>query len=199
MRIPPPEVLATWPFPNYEDPEVKGPALVIINAILLPLVLVACAVRIYARTFVKKWFGIDDALIVLALVRGGSDASPHITLLTRELQIFNIGLTVVVVLASTTYGWNRHAWDLPFTMIPQANQVAFVAKLFFIFAATFTRLSLIAFYYRLVGNSTFKWFAWTLHLSVAWMVSVVIAFTCLTIWLCMFESPCNLLLRNTHD
>jgi hypothetical protein len=94
-------------------------------------------------------------------------------------------MTVVVILANERYGWNRHEWDIPFTMVPGANIIAFVAKLMFTFASTFTRISLICFYYRLVKDSGICWFRWILHISMAWTVAVCISFVCETIWLCV--------------
>lgn len=69
-------------------------------------------------------------------------------------------------------------------MIQSANIIAFIAKLTFTLAATFTRLSLICFYYRLIKDSGIQWFNWVLHASVVWTMSVCIVFICLTIWLC---------------
>lgn len=69
-------------------------------------------------------------------------------------------------------------------MIQSANIIAFIAKLTFTLAATFIRLSLICFYYRLIKDSGIKWFNWVLHISVAWTMSVCIVFIVLTIWLC---------------
>lgn len=69
-------------------------------------------------------------------------------------------------------------------MISPANIVAFAAKLTFTLAATFIRLSLICFYYRLVKDSGIKWFSWVLHVSVVWTLAVCAAFVALTIWLC---------------
>ncbi len=94
-------------------------------------------------------------------------------------------MTVVVVLANEAYGWNLHEWDLKPSMIVQANKIAFVAKLMFTLAATFTRLSLICFYYRLVKDSGLRWFNWVLHASLAWTVAVCISFVCEVIWLCV--------------
>lgn len=51
-------------------------------------------------------------------------------------------------------------------------------------AATFTRLSLICFYYRLVKDSGIRWFVWVLHASVIWQIALCITFVCLTVWLC---------------
>lgn len=100
-------------------------------------------------------------------------------------QLFTLGMTIVVILANEAYGWNRHEWDLAPEMIVGANKIAFVAKLMFTFAATFTRTSLICFYYRLVKDSGLKWFNWVLHASLAWTIAVCILFVGETIWLCV--------------
>lgn len=94
-------------------------------------------------------------------------------------------MTVVVILANQAYGWNRHEWDLTEPMIIAAGKIAFVAKLMFTLAATFTRVSLICFYYRLVKDSGIQWFRWVLHASMVWTVAVCISFICETVWLCV--------------
>ena len=71
-------------------------------------------------------------------------------------------------------------------MIQSANIVAFAAKLTFTLAATFTRLSLISFYYRLIKDSGVKWFSWVLHVSMAYTIAVCVKFVALTIWLCSY-------------
>lgn len=71
-------------------------------------------------------------------------------------------------------------------MFQNANIVAFAAKLLFVEAATFTRMSLIFFYYRLVRDTGIAWFSWVLHASMAFVVALGIAFTCIGIWLCMY-------------
>ena len=65
-------------------------------------------------------------------------------------QLFAVGMTVVVMLANSVYGWDRHEWDIPIEQIADANKIAFVAKLTFTLAATFTRISLICFYLSLI-------------------------------------------------
>lgn len=121
-------------------------------------------------------------------------------------QISDVGLTAVVLLANLRYGWDRHEWDIreymsphnserviltrmvltveAFHMIPHAQQVAFAAKILFSLAATFIRMSLMCFYYRLVKDSGIKWFSRVLHVSVAWNVVVCLVFVALSIWLC---------------
>ncbi|RMY26120.1 hypothetical protein D0867_00258 [Hortaea werneckii] len=165
MRFPPLEVLSTWPTPNYDDPKTRGQASLIVNIISLFLVLVAVALRVYSRTSVRRWFGLDDIMIGLA-------------------TIFTIGLTVVVVLANERFGWDRHIYDIPFDHIEKANIIALTAKVAFTLAATFTRLSLCMFYYRLVGDSGIVWFRWVVHANVAFTISVCITFVFLSVFLC---------------
>lgn len=96
-------------------------------------------------------------------------------------------MTAVVLLANRKYGWDRHLYDIPEfpgTEIQTANIIAFVAKIMFTLAATFTRLSLICFYFRLVKDSRKKWFNRVLHASLLWTVAVCIAFVALVIWQC---------------
>lgn len=93
-------------------------------------------------------------------------------------------MTAVVLLANTRYGWNRHLWDVPVTVLQNANIIAFVAKIMFTLAATFTRLSLLCFYFRLVKDTNIKWFKLVMRLSVVWTVCVCISFIALVIWQC---------------
>ncbi|KAK5705189.1 hypothetical protein LTR97_002306 [Elasticomyces elasticus] len=130
MRIPPLSVLLTWPTPNYVDPVTRGNASLVVNVIFTTLVILAVALRFYCRFSAGALrFGWDDAMIALA------------TLCT-------VAMTAVVILANERYGWDRHLWDIQTADIEKANIIAFVAKLVFTLAATFTRLSLCAFYYR---------------------------------------------------
>lgn len=114
-----------------------------------------------------------------------------------------MGLAIVVILADKKYGWDRHVrtvilprrernadmpqiWDIPSVEIQSANIIAFSAKLLFTLAATFTRLSLCSFYYRLVKDSGMKWFEWIVHATVAFTIAVCIVFVSLTIFLCTY-------------
>lgn len=69
MRVPPPEVKATWPKPNYVNPETRGPALLIVELTILPLALIILILRLYVRTMLLKNSGWDDWLMVGAAVR----------------------------------------------------------------------------------------------------------------------------------
>ena len=88
MQLPPADVLLSWPTPNYDNPVTRGPALLIVNSIFISLAVITVVARIYTRIVIKRWFGIDDVFILLAL-------------------LFTLGLTAVVILANQRFGWNR--------------------------------------------------------------------------------------------
>lgn len=69
MRFPPPEVKASWPKPNYVDPERRGHASVIVQSILVFLVTLIVFIRLYAKLFMTKaGLGLDDILIFISWV-----------------------------------------------------------------------------------------------------------------------------------
>ncbi|CAE7207985.1 hypothetical protein PTTW11_09771 [Pyrenophora teres f. teres] len=165
MQLPPLDVILSWPTPNYVDPQTRGPALVIVNSIFITLAILTVCARLYTRLIIKRWFGIDDVFILLAL-------------------LFTLGLTAIVLLANEKYGWDRHEWDVPISQIIPTYKVAMAAKVIFTAAATFTRLSLHCFYYRLVADSGKSWFKWLVHANVAYTVGIFIALTFMAIFFC---------------
>ncbi|GME64378.1 hypothetical protein GTA08_BOTSDO12914 [Neofusicoccum parvum] len=166
VREIPLSVLFTWPAPNYVNPDTRGPALLVVNAVFITLCTITLFLRLYTRIFIKRWFGSDDVFIILA-------------------YISTVGLTANVIIANTHFFWNRHVWDVPIASFPEVLKVAFSAKLIFVFAATFTRQSLLCFYYRLIADSGMVWITWALHAAVFFNTTAAVAFTCLGIWLCV--------------
>ena len=68
MKFPPPEVIASWPEPNYENPRSQGPAAEITVYILTGIVTIMIAIRMYTRIHITKSFGMDDAFMLVAYV-----------------------------------------------------------------------------------------------------------------------------------
>lgn len=68
MQLPPVEVWTAWPHPNYVNPETGGTYNTIITLILLPISIVIIGLRSFTRLRISKNFGLDDGLIVAALV-----------------------------------------------------------------------------------------------------------------------------------
>ena len=68
MPLVPPSVVALWPSPNYDNPETRGPELIIVGSIFLALAALAVGLRLYTRIFVRHWIGLDDILVAISLV-----------------------------------------------------------------------------------------------------------------------------------
>lgn len=68
MRDIPLSVFLTFPRPNYVNPETRGSALLIVNAVLISIVTVIVALRLYTRLYLKRQFGLDDAFMIPAFV-----------------------------------------------------------------------------------------------------------------------------------
>ena len=65
---PPAEVIAHWPVPDHENPERHSPALTILCSVLGPLAFFVVGSRLWARFFISRKAGLDDWLIMIALV-----------------------------------------------------------------------------------------------------------------------------------
>jgi hypothetical protein len=74
--------------------------------------------------------------------------------------------------------------DIPFTQLESTGKIAMAAKIMFSAAATFTRLSLFCFYYRLVHETTKRRFVMAIHANVAFSVAIFITFFFLSIFQC---------------
>lgn len=65
---PPPEVLATWPAPNYVNPENQTAQLMAIEITLCSVTAIVMLLRLYSRGILTKSIGSDDWLMTGALV-----------------------------------------------------------------------------------------------------------------------------------
>ncbi len=68
MRSAPPEVIATWPKPNYVNPETRGPDLIVAGLITLIFAIIALILRLYVRLRIIRKTEIDDWFMVVATV-----------------------------------------------------------------------------------------------------------------------------------
>jgi hypothetical protein len=66
---PPPSVIATWPAPNYVNPESKGNQLLVVSSVFAILAIAVVLARLWVRVKIQRNAGIDDLFIFLALVR----------------------------------------------------------------------------------------------------------------------------------
>ncbi|KAI9723727.1 MAG: hypothetical protein M1812_001027 [Candelaria pacifica] len=154
---PHPAEVASWPKAD-AHPAHRGPALVVVNAIFIALVLITVALRYYTRIRITGSFGTDDVVIGLSLFP-------------------TIALCVVVFIADRHYGWNKHAWDLDPTKGPSGYKLCLSAQFLLFWAATLNKMSLLVFYRRLITSATGKVYSWLINGGLAVMGAVLVAFT----------------------
>jgi len=86
----PPEVLSSWPRPNYIDPQTHDWAGTIVVIVVLALSIAVFTARIWARLILAKNAGLDDLIISVAMLP-------------------LIGMSIAVVLGESSspslYGW----------------------------------------------------------------------------------------------
>ena len=68
MQLPPLAVTAHWPQANYVDPVQCGPGVLVTVLLLTTLATMFVALRMYTRIKISHCYGMDDMLLLLALV-----------------------------------------------------------------------------------------------------------------------------------
>ena len=117
------EIVASWPEPNYVDPETRGNGVVVVSILFGLLGTIVTALRLLTRLYVTRTFGLDDWFIIVAWVSTLSlILSFVLRLILTAAQMSGIAMFVVMSIGSAQWGWNRHIWDIPFSIIPQMLQ-----------------------------------------------------------------------------
>ncbi|KAJ3561445.1 hypothetical protein NPX13_g8943 [Xylaria arbuscula] len=93
MRLPPIEVIASWPKPNYINPESRAPISTVVGSIFLAFVTIILLIRLYSRKQLTKGLGLDDILICLAYIPAAA-------------------FTIVGIITQEKFQWGRHLWDV---------------------------------------------------------------------------------------
>ena len=60
--------MASWPTPNYINPETRGPALIIVVILALSIGVICLGLRLYIRTRILRNLDWDDWLMVAGAV-----------------------------------------------------------------------------------------------------------------------------------
>ncbi|KAJ5099809.1 hypothetical protein N7532_006810 [Penicillium argentinense] len=167
MQLPPLAVMATWPTPNYVDPVTRGHGAMIVNIIGTALSFLVVIARIYTRLCITCSAGVDDILIVIAM-------------------IFAIAMVVVTTYATEVWGWNRHIWDVPTTWLSTVQKLNLVFQIMFSISSSVTKISLMWFCRRLLGagKGNFKAYNFAFIGSMIFVGVCCLVFTLLSIFQC---------------
>ncbi|KAI5928453.1 hypothetical protein F4810DRAFT_5049 [Camillea tinctor] len=134
MLVPPAAVIAQWPKPNYLNPDTRGPEGKVIGLLLIALVAAVLAVRLYARKWLTRGFGLDDTLIVIAYAPA-------------------LAFTIIGLVAEDRFQWNRHVWDVDPKLFTVGLQLSLVTVILFDLATSLIKLSMLAMIFRLAAAS----------------------------------------------
>ncbi|KAK6332258.1 hypothetical protein TWF696_002979 [Orbilia brochopaga] len=162
--IPPPEVVASWPEPDYEHPANRGRSLIVVEIALFSLTFIIVAGRIYTRTLIIRSFGLDDWFIIPS-------------------TIFCLGLTISTCLA-TTGGYGLHIYDVPHHLRTKSLEYAWANMLLYCIAVTFTKISILCFYLRLVPSGIFRkltWLTMTAVVALGFAYGLMVVFYCIPV------------------
>ncbi|KAF3915618.1 hypothetical protein ABW21_db0208306 [Orbilia brochopaga] len=160
-----PEIIASWPPPNFIDPETKHAEMFAWELVLLSAAVIAVVLRLYVRIRLVRhaWaIGWDDWGIAIAL-------------------LFAIGLTTVQ-LNATQYGYGMHIWDVRHEWFMPMRKMAFSAQILFIFCTTTTKISILYFYLRLSVSPNFRLLV---YLGAAFVFATGVSFIFVIVFQCM--------------
>ncbi|KAF2004749.1 hypothetical protein P154DRAFT_571952 [Amniculicola lignicola CBS 123094] len=148
------EDAASWPAPNYVNPETRRPLVLGIQIPLMILVLSFTTMRFYSRTILIKALGADDWFMLVAAV-------------------FSVGVSVMTsVSTDKSIQTGYHLWDLSPTIAQDpgvSEQIAMATQLLFVPVAAFTKISILITYLRIFPSKTNLWFCRILLVfTVAW-------------------------------
>lgn len=113
--------------------------------------------RLFARFVVRQTAGIDDVVIVAAMIP-------------------TIGLAVATALGSRLYGFNRHAYDLSPEMAVNSRKVTLAIETCYIMSTGLTKISILLFYRRMSAGSISTTFRFIVHASIASVIAYMVAF-----------------------
>ncbi|KAH7171481.1 hypothetical protein EDB81DRAFT_198888 [Dactylonectria macrodidyma] len=164
MRNPPASVIASWPAANYDDPISRGPALLIVELTIASIAIVTLIARLYVRIFKVNKSGLDDWLMLAAM-------------------IFGIGVTICVILSAQMYGWNIHVWDLKPSQAVKGRQVSIAAQTLFLFSSGLAKDSILVSYLRIAPKGSL--------LRRATYASIVLVTTLIFVFLITLWTQCR--------
>ncbi|KAI1982897.1 hypothetical protein LOZ51_005496 [Ophidiomyces ophidiicola] len=156
MRNPPPEIIATWPKPNYVNPEYQGPQVAIVGITLLTLSVIIVCLRMYVRIWMRRSASWDDWLMVSVM--------PVV-----------VAATVVSIVA-THYGWGIHIWDNKKEWLRPSRKLSWASQVLYITIMLLVKSSILTSYLRFFTSKPYRAATYVmLGVLVAWWISYAFA------------------------
>ncbi|KAI0887157.1 uncharacterized protein GGS22DRAFT_105398 [Annulohypoxylon maeteangense] len=169
MQLPPNSATESWPTPNYVNPETRGHIGMAVGILLAVMVTIILAIRLYARKWLTRGFGLDDVFILLAYLPATA-------------------YTIIGIVAEQKFHWNRHTWDLELEYFVPGLQLILVNQILFNLATSLTKLSILALLHRLTSASGDRMMTIAVMASIAiislncFIFIIVSIFQCTPLW-----------------
>ncbi|KAK3067958.1 hypothetical protein LTR53_014829 [Teratosphaeriaceae sp. CCFEE 6253] len=169
IPTPPASVIASWPTPNYLDPERKAwltPYACALQGVSTLLVLARLAARLRNE---GGGLGFDDALLIPS-------------------WLFSIGFTAVAVYSERAGLTDRHIWDLLPSKFEDDTLNAWIGTFLFLVGTGCLKLSVLFFYRRIQAgtyNRQWKYAIWAaVAFTIIYTLSMLFAliFNCSPTW-----------------
>lgn len=84
---PPLDVILSWPKPNYVNPETRGNGVLVGTIVLGIITYLVVGGRIWARLFVQRNAGLDDWLVIAAMVSRRAPSVFHSRLMNASRSL----------------------------------------------------------------------------------------------------------------
>ncbi len=126
---PPPEVLHSWPKPNYINPDDRGWTSSIVLLIVLGITFLVYIARMWARLGLGKNAGLDDTLMSIAIL--------PLFGLTISAVLGKCGISCCLLRLTSKsairlYGFQWHVWDQTSETLVTAREVSFLKRIFWV-------------------------------------------------------------------
>lgn len=154
---PPPGII-----PNFDGRAAKAESVTIITAIFLSIAIIAVGLRLYTRIHLVRLFGLDDYIIIFALIL----SAMQFALVQKMLD----------------YGVGKHLWDVPLsTFSPKLLKVWMVGAVSYSATMLAVKLSILLLYRRIFPLENFRIQWW---LTVAVTIGYSVGGMCASIFSC---------------
>jgi hypothetical protein len=107
------DVISKWPPPNYDNPVTRSVVDIwLVKMVFIVLALFCVSLRLWLRVHVRRWFGVDDVLISLAMVIFSVlNPSHSLENILMASKLCAVAVSVLVSIGTANYEWDRHLWD----------------------------------------------------------------------------------------
>lgn len=131
--------------PNFIDPPNRGPVVLILNCIFLPLTIIAVTIRMVVKGLFVHQLGWDDCMSRMP------PFNPTLTLLDTCLLAASTSIIhTACIFSSLNYGFGKHLWDIPALFLTDISNVRHLTASSIPYAAVtlFIKLSILLLYRR---------------------------------------------------